>query len=368
MIGTFSKINILILWNFYPMKQSNVSTGVTYWNYLKLAELLNLQGGIEGDESQLDPDELNFIVTHQVFELWFKLMGRELSLARDCLNAEWVAESSIPFVVHHLGRVNEILKVAVDHFRVTETITPQDFLKFRRKLGTSSGFQSYQLRCLELRLGLDAATRALWHRRNGGGGVDPVATLIAEAEAAGSNDPQGARVAETLRSAAREVSLRQALQRWLARTPINGIQASAPEAVEARETFLASHRVMLHAADPRLVPEFDRFAEAVELLAAPADVDPEETPRDRWRRIVAGLLYIETYRDRPLFAWPRLLIDRIVELEEHLVLWRTRHARMVERIIGRRPGTGGSSGVDYLDATACIRIFPELWAARGLLG
>ena len=125
---------------------------------------------------------------------------------------------------------------------------------------------------------------------------------------------------------------------------------------------------MLAAADPRLVREFDHFVEAVELLAEPEEAEPVESPRDRWRRIVAGLLYIETHRDRPLFAWPRLLIDRIVELEEHLVLWRARHARMVERIIGRRPGTGGSSGVDYLDATARIRIFPELWAARGLLG
>ena len=56
-----------------------------------------------------------------------------------------------------------------------------------------------------------------------------------------------------------------------------------------------------------------------------------------------------------------------MELEEQLVLWRTRHARMVERTIGRRIGTGGSSGVDYLDQTSRYRIFPELWAVRTLL-
>jgi tryptophan 2,3-dioxygenase len=54
-------------------------------------------------------------------------------------------------------------------------------------------------------------------------------------------------------------------------------------------------------------------------------------------------------------------------MEELFVLWRTRHARMVERVIGRRVGTGGSSGVDYLDETARYRIFPELWAVRTLL-
>ena len=77
--------------------------------------------------------------------------------------------------------------------------------------------------------------------------------------------------------------------------------------------------------------------------------------------------FIESYRDLPLLAWPRLLIDTVVELEEQLVLWRTRHARMVERTIGRRMGTGGSAGVDYLDQTARYRIFTELWAVRTLL-
>jgi tryptophan 2,3-dioxygenase len=57
----------------------------------------------------------------------------------------------------------------------------------------------------------------------------------------------------------------------------------------------------------------------------------------------------------------------VVELEELLLLWRNRHARMVERMIGRRVGTGGSSGVDYLDKTANIRIFKDLWAVRTVL-
>ena len=55
------------------------------------------------------------------------------------------------------------------------------------------------------------------------------------------------------------------------------------------------------------------------------------------------------------------------ELEEALVLFRTHHARMVERIIGRRVGTGGSSGVDYLDATLKYRVFNDLWTVRTLL-
>ena len=112
----------------------------------------------------------------------------------------------------------------------------------------------------------------------------------------------------------------------------------------------------------------ERFAKELEgtrsfLFAE--DVAFEERPRTR--RVRAGLLFIESYRELPLLAWPRLLVDAVVELEEELVLWRTRHARMVERTIGRRAGTGGSPGVEYLDRTAAYRIFTELWAVRTIL-
>ena len=61
------------------------------------------------------------------------------------------------------------------------------------------------------------------------------------------------------------------------------------------------------------------------------------------------------------------MIDSFVELEQSMLLFRNSHARMVERMIGRRMGTGGSSGVDYLDATLKYRIFVDLWAVRTIL-
>eukprot|EP01126_Amoeba_proteus_P024095 TRINITY_DN2422_c0_g1_i1.p1 TRINITY_DN2422_c0_g1~~TRINITY_DN2422_c0_g1_i1.p1 ORF type:complete len:111 (+),score=14.24 TRINITY_DN2422_c0_g1_i1:544-876(+) len=85
------------------------------------------------------------------------------------------------------------------------------------------------------------------------------------------------------------------------------------------------------------------------------------------RRVRVAVLFIESYREFPLLAWPRLLLDKVAELEEQLVLFRTNHARMVERIIGRRVGSGGSTGVDYLDETTKYRIFPELWVVRTML-
>ena len=90
--------------------------------------------------------------------------------------------------------------------------------------------------------------------------------------------------------------------------------------------------------------------------------------RRRWSRIRAALLFIESYRELPLLAWPREVLDGMVELEQAFVIFRQRHARMVERVVGRRTGTGGSAGVDYLDQTALrYRIFRDLWAVRTLL-
>ena len=85
------------------------------------------------------------------------------------------------------------------------------------------------------------------------------------------------------------------------------------------------------------------------------------------RRRRAGLVFIESYRDLPLLSWPRKLISTLIELEQAMILWRTSHARMVERMIGRRIGTGGSSGVDYLDMTTKYRVFVDLWAVRSIL-
>jgi tryptophan 2,3-dioxygenase len=79
------------------------------------------------------------------------------------------------------------------------------------------------------------------------------------------------------------------------------------------------------------------------------------------------MVFIETYRELPLLAWPREVLDGLVEVEQLFVVWRQRHARMVERVIGRRTGTGGSAGVDYLDQTALrYRVFRDLWAVRTL--
>ena len=63
-----------------------------------------------------------------------------------------------------------------------------------------------------------------------------------------------------------------------------------------------------------------------------------------------------------------LLLEDFIEFDERFLLWRGRHVRMVERMIGMKPGTGGSLGVNYLEKTLSKKFFPELWAVRTELG
>ena len=63
-----------------------------------------------------------------------------------------------------------------------------------------------------------------------------------------------------------------------------------------------------------------------------------------------------------------LLLEDLIELDERLLLWRGRHVRMVERMIGHKHGTGGSLGVEYLAKTLGAKMFPELWDVRTYLG
>lgn len=73
---------------------------------------------------------------------------------------------------------------------------------------------------------------------------------------------------------------------------------------------------------------------------------------------------VRVYREDPLLA---ALCERLVDFDEGLQEWRYRHVKMVERTIGEKPGTGGSSGVEYLRGTLFRPLFPDLWAVRAML-
>jgi len=128
---------------------------VTYGNYLKLEELLALQvpqsDGPEGPEH----DELLFIVIHQVYELWFKLVLHELKLVQQALES-----GDTPDALETFKRILTIFKTLVGQVDILETMTPVSFLSFRDRLDTASGFQSVQFREVEFVLGARSRTLA----------------------------------------------------------------------------------------------------------------------------------------------------------------------------------------------------------------
>jgi tryptophan 2,3-dioxygenase len=237
---------------------------LSYGTYLKVPELLGLQTGLSHEH-----DELLFIVAHQVYELWFKVLLFELEAARDRIDAD-----DIFFARHHLRRVNVIERVLVEQIEVLETMSPQDFLAFRSKLSPASGFQSVQFREIEFLSGL--------------------------------KEPK-----------------------YLARLD------AAPE-------------------------EMARLRKRLE----------EPTLDDAFRRLVqrrGSPSLLDIFRDRERYGELFDLCEALLDHDEAFAHWRARHVLMVERQIGGKTGTGGSTGAEYLRTTLGKRFYPELWDVRSQL-
>src|SRR5258708_8667325 len=118
---------------------------VTYSSYLQLDALLELQQPRHGS---LEHDETLFVIIHQIYELWFKEVLNELDYLHKLLRA-----NDTPLAAATLKRILTILKTLVAQIDVLETMTPLNFLTFRDRLESGSGFQSHQFREIEFVLG-----------------------------------------------------------------------------------------------------------------------------------------------------------------------------------------------------------------------
>jgi tryptophan 2,3-dioxygenase len=246
---------------------------LTYGGYLRLDELLAQQ------VPQADPpahDELLFITVHQVYELWFQQLLYELTTVRDAMmtGETWRAR-------HLLRRVHVIERLLIAQVDILETMTPQDFLKFRANLAPASGFQSVQFRELEFL----------------SGGKDPA---------------------------------------FLAR--FRSISAAQRARLERR------------LAEPSL---WDAFLHLLAARGLPAGTDQQILDS---LRVVAG--------DRAAHDEEWQLAEDLLTHDELAGLWRARHVVMVERQIGTKSGTGGSTGAPYLRKRVPLRYFPLLWELR----
>jgi len=130
---------------------SSYGKGVTlkYSDYLRLPQILDQQHCLSDPAAH---DELQFIIVHQVYELWFKLVLHELDAVKAAIDAG--TDKDLRQAIHLLRRVEDIFKVLVGQIHVLESMRPVDFLAFRKRLNPASGFQSAQFREVECLMGL----------------------------------------------------------------------------------------------------------------------------------------------------------------------------------------------------------------------
>ena len=123
--------------------QLDFSRDMSYGDYLQLDAILSAQKPLSPDHN-----EMLFIVQHQTSELWMKLMLHELSAAIGN-----IARDELPPAFKMLARVSRIMEQLVHAWDVLATMTPPEYSAIRPYLANSSGFQSWQYRCIEFRLG-----------------------------------------------------------------------------------------------------------------------------------------------------------------------------------------------------------------------
>lgn len=322
---------------------------IGYADYLRLDQILNAQDLQSSKVGRKAHDEMLFIVIHQAYELWFKQILHELDRVQENFAHSPLDDWRLGQILHSLLRVHEILKLLVHQIDVLETMTPQDFLEFRDLLTSGSGFQSLQFRLVETRLGLGPEHRLLYD----GTGVH---SRLKPAES------------EALLRAEEGPSLVDQLDAWLARTPFvrAGSFAFSDAYRQAVLDFLTKDIRTLRSHEGLDAEQREAEAKALEKAkeSFKALFEPE-SHEGAWRMsppAVQAALFITVYRDRPVLHMPSRLLGTLMDIDEAMTLWRYRHALMVERMIGVKIGTGGSSGHDYLRKTAeKHRIFNDLF-------
>lgn len=305
---------------------------VHYHDYLQLDKILNAQA-LESEKHNLAAhDEMLFIVIHQAYELWFKQLHFETDSIATILGKPELNDNSpeLQTVVHRFNRIVTILRLLVHQIDVMETMTPMDFLDFRDRLRPASGFQSWQFKELEAKLGLKFENRH---------GKEYYTSQLKKEHV------------ELIKKAEGQRSLLQLVNAWLERMPFfneeqNWKDFEVHNKVEGVHPFWSEYRYQyinsLAEVEKNNSGAFD------ELLIRDSG-NAEKTLSAAASR---AALFIMLYRGYPMLQLPFQVLNALLEIDEQLSSWRYRHMNMVHRMIGTRIGTGGSTGKDYLRTAA----------------
>ncbi len=317
-------------------------SSVHYINYLSLDKILDAQRLVSKEKDNEAHEEMLFIIIHQTYELWFKQILHELDSAMLLFKADKIDERNIGVIVSRIDRINKIMTTLVGQLDILETMTSLDFLEFRDHLSPASGFQSHQFRKIELKLGLKIEKR---HQFAG----CPYHSQFA-----------GEKKKEILELEEND-SFFILVEKWLERIPFLNLDGfdftkkyGDAVALMLEKEILLINSAKLTNEDKELRIKmidanrkyFERVLSEKEHNKALASGETQLS----YKATMSALL-INLYRDEPILHLPYQFLRGLIDLDHKIAAWRFRHVQMVEKMLGQKIGTGGSSGQEYLKQT-----------------
>jgi tryptophan 2,3-dioxygenase len=316
---------------------------VYYGNYLQLPKILNAQAPESAKYGQAAHDETLFIIIHQTYELWFKQILHELNSVQTLMGKDFVPSTDLSLINARLERIISIQKILIEQIQVMETMTTLDFMEFRDFLVPASGFQSLQFRLIEATLG-----------------IKPEHRMEVEKQFFTSRLSQEDK--KTLERTEAAISVFELLEAWLSRMPFSEFEGFdfwknyglAVEKMLASDFEIISRNPSLN--DKIRQMELKNLELTKESFSTLLDGRKFKELKDQGKvrlsqKAMLSAVFIYLYRDFPALQMPFKILNSLVEIDEQFTTWRYRHAIMVQRILGTRIGTGGSSGHEYLKST-----------------
>lgn len=316
---------------------------VYYGDYLQLPKILNAQATESAKYGPAAHDETLFIIIHQTYELWFKQILHELDSVREIMQKPFVPSTDLSVINARIERVTTIQQILIDQIQVMETMTTLDFMEFRDFLVPASGFQSLQFRLVEATLGIKAHHRMEVEKQFFTSRLNP--------------DDR-----KKLEETENKISIFELLETWLERMPFSHFEDFDfwGEYSEAVDKMLKQDRDIISKN-----PGLDEKMKSMELKNLDLTQETFNTLLDskryeEWKgqgkvrlsqKAMLSAVFIYLYRDYPALQMPFRILNSLVEVDEKFTTWRYRHAIMVQRILGTKIGTGGSSGHEYLKST-----------------
>jgi len=309
-----------------------------YSDYLALDKILDAQNPVSSTLSQTVHDETLFISVHQVFELWFQQILTELDSLIGLFTEEEARDPALTLIVSRLHRITEIQRVLIQQIEVLKTMTPMDFLEFRDLLTPASGFQSWQFRLIENRMG-----------------------IIRHSNSTYLNSMQEAH-RERIKQAETQNNLFNCVEQWLGAFPIEEhvsgdfwvqYQQSVNAMLSSDEKIICENPLLTEnnrESQLRQLNDTREYFQAIFDEEAHAKLKEDQQLRLSFKALRTGV-FIFLYREQSRLYKPFQLLSYLIDMDELFANWRQQHVLLVQRMVGTKIGTGGSAGLGYLRST-----------------